>query len=191
MQNLSAPIITMSEANVHGLRKDQIYQLISEGELERVGRGIFMIPGSVDPALIALAAATAARPEATLCLTSALVHHNLIDAIPQGSDIALPRGTRSPAGILHTIWHYCDKKTFTIGRTKLANSSGLQLSIYSPERCVIDMFRLAHLEGQDTAIATVKRWLSKPGNSPGELLEMARAFPKAEPSLRYALEVLL
>ncbi|MDR1183365.1 MAG: type IV toxin-antitoxin system AbiEi family antitoxin domain-containing protein [Coriobacteriales bacterium] len=185
------PLFTLADAQSQGMRKDQVYRLLEEGKLERVGRGVFMKPDSIDPSLIALAAATAIRPEATLCLTSALVYHDLVDTIPHGSDIALPRGTRAPAGISHAIWHSFDTRTFSIGRVELQNDAGLHLYVYLPERCIVDVFRLMHLEGQNTAITALKRWLARPGSSAGSLLEMARSFPKAEASLRQTLEVLL
>jgi len=181
----------MADAKTHGVRKDQVYKLLKEGSLERVGRGVFIKPSAIDLRFIPLAAATAVRPKATLCLTSALVYHDLSDIIPYGSDIALPRGTRYPTGIAHAIWHSFDTDTFEIGRTELPNNAGLDWYVYSPIRCIIDMFRLKHLEGEEAAIKTLKLWLAKPGNSAGTLFEMARHFPKAQTSLRRALEVLL
>ena len=67
---------------------------------------------------------------------------------------------------------------------------GLTLGIYSPERCLIDAFRLAHLEGKDAAVAALKQWLRRAGR-PAELLVMANRFPTAAPAIREALEVLL
>jgi predicted transcriptional regulator of viral defense system len=185
------PIFTLADAQSQGMRKDQVYRLLEEGKIERVGRGVFMKPDSLDPSHIALAAAATMHPEATLCLTSALVYHGLVDTIPRGSDIALPRGTRPPAGISHAIWHSFDKSTFGIGRAELQNDAGLHLYVYLPERCIVDVFRLMHLEGPDTAMMALKRWLTRPGSSASLLLKMARSFPKAEPSLRQTLEVLL
>ena len=181
----------MADAQKNGLRKDQVYQLLSEGSIERAARGIFIRPEEIDPTLIPLAAATASKPDATLCLTSALVFYDLADTIPRGCDIALPRGTRFIKGIKHAIWHSFDKTTFAIGKEEHPNDSGLKLSIYSPERCIIDTFRLAYQEGRDTAVLALKRWLAKRGNSPSTLLNMAKDFPRAEPSLRQALEILL
>jgi len=186
-----APAFTIADAEKRGVSKDQLYRLLSEGVIERSARGIYIRPETIDPTLAPLAAATAGRLSSTLCLTSALTFHGLMDAIPFGCDIALPRGTRTIAGIEHAIWHTFDVATFTIGREPLPNDSGLDLYTYSPERCIIDTFRLAHQEGQDTATLTLKRWLEKKGNSPSTLLDMAKSFPKAEPSLRKTLEILL
>lgn len=65
----------------------------------QLGPEVFVRSVSVEPSLDALAAVSAVRRDATLCLTSALVHHGLRDVAPVDTDIALPRGTRRPAGI--------------------------------------------------------------------------------------------
>jgi hypothetical protein len=182
------PAFTLADARRAGWRKDEIYKGVENGDFERIGRGAFTRTGSLDPSLASLAAATAIHASATTCLTSALVRHGLSDAIPAETDIALPRGTRHPAGFDHIAWHSFDTTTFQIGREPLDGGDGL--FCYSPERSIIDAFRLAHREGGDTAITALKRWLRERGNYPAELLDLAKAFPKAYPSIRSALEIL-
>ena len=75
--------------------------MVTVGDLHRVGRGVYVRPDMVDPTLESLTAATVTQSAATMCLTSALVHHGLSDAITFGTDIALPRGVRHPAGLEH------------------------------------------------------------------------------------------
>lgn len=179
---------TLADARASGLRKHQVYEGVDSGAFERIGRGVFVMSGSFDPTLESLAAATAVQPSATMCLTSALVNHGLSDQIPLGTDIALPRGVRHPAGFDHVTWHSFDPSTFQIGRESLDDSSGL--FAYSAERTIIDIFRLAHQEGSDTAVTALKRWLRKPGHHPSTLLSLAKSFPKAYPSIRATLEVL-
>ena len=65
------------------------------------------------------------------------------------------------------------------------------IGLYDQERCIIDAFRLRHLEGTETAVEALRRWLRRPRTQPTRLLAMARAFPKAEPALRSTLEILL
>lgn len=186
-----APAFTLDDARAAGLRKDQVYELLERGEIERVGRGAFVRPIAVDPAFATVAAATAVHAAATLCLTSALVYHELSDAIPFATDIALPRGTRHPAGFAHASWHSFDAATFDIGRERIDAGEGIRVAIYSAERTIIDAFRLMHQEGSDVAYEALRRWLRRRGSSPAALLMMARSFPKPLPRLRLALEVLL
>jgi predicted transcriptional regulator of viral defense system len=185
-----ASAFTLDDARAAGLRKDQVYELLERGEIERVGRGAFVRPAVVAPAFATIAAATAVHDAATLCLTSALVHHELSDAIPFSTDIALPRGTRHPAGFEHASWHSFDATTFDVGREQINAGEGIRVPIYSAQRTIIDAFRLMHQEGSDVAYEALRRWLRRRGNSPAALLEMARSFPKALPRLRLALEVL-
>jgi predicted transcriptional regulator of viral defense system len=174
-----------------GLSKDRVYRMVEAGELERVGHGVYVRPDMIDPTLAPLAAATAVQPAATMCLSSALVHHDLSDVIPFDIDIALPRGTRHPAGFTHVSWHSFDPATFDVGRAAMDAGSGVKLFAYSAERTIVDCFRLMHHEGSEVAYTALRRWVARRGNSPSSLLHVAEAFPKAQPRLRQALEALL
>ena len=185
------PTFTLEDARAAGLSKDQVYSMLARDEIERVGRGVFARVGAVDPSFVALAAATATKEEATLCLTSALVHHDLSDAIPFDSDIALPRGMHRPSGIANVRWHSFDPATFQIGREAAGDEGGTSVAIYSAERSIVDSFRLMHQEGSDIAYEALRRCLRRKGSTPASLLKVAGSFPKALPRLRHALEVLL
>lgn len=186
-----APAFTLADARAAGLPKEQIYQLLDRGEVERIGRGVYLRPYTIDPAYETLAAATAVQPDATLCLTSALAHHDLTDTIPFTTDVALPRGTRHPAGFQYATWHSFDRATFELGREPVELDGGHEVFVYSAQRTIIDCFRLMHHEGSDVAHSALRRWLQVRGNSPAELIRTASAFPKALPRLRLAMEVLL
>lgn len=86
------PVFTLEQARAAGLRKDEIYDLLAAEEIERVGRGVYLCPGMLDERFVSLASATAVRSEATMCLTSALAHH---DRTPTPSPALHPRD--SPA----------------------------------------------------------------------------------------------
>lgn len=143
------PVLTLETARAAGLRTDEVYRMARNGELERIGRGVYVRPGELDPVVESLAGVTAVKPAATTCLTSALVLHGLSDEIPLATDIALPRGTRFPAGFEHVAWHAFDVATFEVGRVSMAEHPDLW--VYSTERTIVDAFRLAHLEGIDQA----------------------------------------
>ena len=186
-----AHAFTLDDARAAGTRKDQVYEMLRRGEIERVGRGAFVRPDLIDPLHATLAAATAVQPAATLCLTSALVHHEFSDAIAFATDVALPRGTRHPAGFAQAVLHSFDSATFEIGREFIDAGGGAQVAIYSAERTIVDAFRLMHREGSDVAYEALRRWRRRRGSSPSRLLKLADSFPRAVPRLRHALEVLL
>lgn len=127
---------------------------------------------------------------ATICLTSALVRHDLSDENPAAIDIAVPRQSWTPLTRAPVVWHQFDRATFHIGRTALEITPGLSIGLYTPERSIIDAYRLAYREGPDMAHQALRRWLRR-GGQPATLLQVAEAFPRALQALRRALEVLL
>ncbi len=185
------PTFSYTEARAAGLSDRRLYELRDAGVIVQLGRGLFRQSDSAseaDPDLLEIAHRA---PQATLCLTTALARHDLSDAIPARIEVALPRGQRHPRTQAPVTWHSFAVATFDLGRDELNLREETTIGIYSPERCIIDAFRLRHLEGPETAIEALRRWLRRRGSQPATLLEMARAFPKAEPALRAALEILL
>lgn len=185
------PAFTLRGALATGLRKDQVYDMLAAGTIERIGHGVYIRPKAIDPAFASLAAAAIAQPTATMCLTSALAYHDLTDAIPFGTDIALPRGTRFPAGFDHVTWHSFDPATFAVGRDIVEVDRGIAVAIYSAPRTIVDCFRLMYQEGSDVAYEALRRWIRHRGNSPASLMRVASSFPRVRSRLYQALEVLL
>lgn len=185
-------LLRYQDLATHALTRHGMAKLLDDGDYERIGPGVFLRAGSIDDTSAAWMAIAAKRPKATLCLLSALSIHDLTDEIPRRSDVAIPRGTQSLTIPTAPIsWHHFDAATFEIGRIERPLPAGLTIGLYSAERTLIDLFRLRHTWGSDLAVGALKRWLRGRGHSPAALLTMARDFPKAQPALRNALEILL
>lgn len=175
-----------------GLTRRQFDRLIAAEEYERIAPGQFLRTGATDDTTAAWMAIAAKRPQATLCLQTALSIYDLTDEIPTRSNVAIPRGAKPLAIWTAPItWHHFDTATFDIGRTEHALADGRTIGLNSAERTIIDLFRLRHDWGSDLAIDALKRWLRVRGSSPSRLLGMAENFPKAKPALQNALEILL
>lgn len=183
-------LFSYTDARRHGLSDRQLRNLNAQGTIERIGRGLFSATTlDADPDLIEVAFRS---DQATMCLTSALARHDLTDEIPATIDLALPRGTRTPATSAPITWHKFDPKTFDLGREDLDVGAGYRIGLYSAERSICDAFRIRHLEGTDQAVEALKRWLRRPGSQPSQLLELASAIgPKAAQPIRAALQILL
>jgi predicted transcriptional regulator of viral defense system len=185
------PTFTYQQARAAGLAKRRLYELRDKGALEQVSRGMFhqtSLPWNADIDLIEIALRV---PDGTICLASALARPGLTDLIPATIDIAIPRNRWRPTVTAPVTWHAFQEDTFTLGRDTLTLEPGTTIGIYSPQRCIIDAFRLRHREGTDLATGALRRWLRGPGNHPSALLDLAANFPKSQPALRAALEVLL
>lgn len=178
-----------SLAQERGLSDRRLRGLLADGALERLAHGLYRKadapPADLDRIEIALRAS-----DATLCLTTALSHHDLTDVIPSEIDVALPRSRRPPRVRAPVRWHRFREDTFDVGRETIEVDEGLSIGIYSAERSLIDAFRLRHQEGDEMAVEALRRWLKRPGATPANLLAMAKHFPKAEPSLLQTLRIL-
>ena len=181
---------TTAEARSRDLSDRDLRALVADGTLVHLSRGVYRRAdaprGDEDLVEIALRA-----PEATLCLVTALARHELTDQIADRIDVALPRSQRPPRVSAPARWHRFDEATFASGRGRVELDPGVRIGLYTAERCIIDAFRLRHLEGEELAIEALRRWLRRPGSVPSALLNLACAFPKAEPALLAALRILL
>ena len=163
--------------------------LLAQRLIVRVNRGLYRkADAGGDEDLIEIAAQ---RRRATLCLRTALARHDLIDHIPSELDIALPRGSRAADTRAPVAWHQFDPETFDVGRDTIDLDDATAIGIYSPERSIIDAFRLREDEGPELGIEALRRWLLRTGGQPSTLIRMAGQFRKGTPALRHALEVLL
>ena len=182
-------VFTHADARTRGISDRQLYEWRDEARIEPLGRGVFVRPGlDVDRDLLEI---SVRAPDATLCLTSALTRHELIDDIPSLIDIALPREQRQPQSAAPVRWHRFDTATFTIDRSDLDVGAGRTIGLYGPQRCIIDAFRLRHLYGTEQAVGALRRWLARHGSQPADLLRIATSFPATERSIRETLEMLL
>lgn len=180
---------SQSTAARAGISSTALHRHIQAGRLERLSRGLYQKPSAepFDPDLLTIARRSR---HATICLTSALAHHELIDAIPAAWDIAIPRGT-SARPDPNVRWHTFDRASFDVGRGTLAiPGTTAEIGLYSAERSIVDALRLRGYEGYETGIEALRAWLRRKGSQPSALITIARQLPRAEGPLREALTYL-
>ncbi|WP_059388304.1 type IV toxin-antitoxin system AbiEi family antitoxin domain-containing protein [Arthrobacter sp. Hiyo1] len=192
LDRLPRGLFSIADATEHGVSHSSLYRMRNAGLVERIGSGLY-IAGTGIEAEIDLLEASRKAPLATICLTSALARHGLIDEIPSSIDLALPRGKTPPQLSAPVTWHIFDKATFDVGRSSMAveGENEARIGIYSPERSIVDAFRLRASAGYETGIEALRNWLKRPGSQPARLMEIASSVPRAKGPLRQAMEVLL
>lgn len=170
-----------------GLSRSAFYRAASEGRYDRIGRGIYFPADAVASDWDWIEAASR-RPESTICLVSALAHHDLTDVIPTALDVAIPRGSRLPATAAAITWHSFDRSTFELGRDHVPiPGTDLTIGLYSAERSIADAFRLRGDLGYELARDALKEWLRR-GGRPADLVEMATRLPRAKRPIMQALD---
>lgn len=187
-QRLPSRPFTVDEALSFGISRRTLYRLVDRGVLDQLGPGVFQ-RGDVDHDDANLIDAVTRAPQATICLASALVHHDLVDLIPAKIDLAVPRGHHLPHGTPLISWHRFDAATFTLGRTTIeVKGARHPVGLYEPARAICDVFRLRGLEGYETGIEALRTWLGRRGSNPAELMSIAAQLPRAAGPVRTALE---
>lgn len=172
-----------------GMPKSSFYRAADAGRYDRIARGLYL-PADAPAADWDWLEAAARHSRATICLTSALAHYDLTDEVPRALHVAIPRGSRRPASTAAIAWHLFDADTFDLGRGEIEiPGATLSIGLYSPQRCIVDAFRLRGDLGYELGRDALREWLRR-GGKPSELLELADQLPRAMTPLRQTLEAI-
>jgi predicted transcriptional regulator of viral defense system len=165
----------VDEAGRAGIPRYELYRLRDRGELVSAGRGVFRRAGGAISSSTDLATICARLPQGIICSNSVLAYWDLSDELPAVVHIAVARGAHRPhIEVPATEVHVFAAATFGLERREERTETGERLSIYSPERAVVDAMRLAHLLGRDTALHALNRYMRRADAQPRRLLAIAR-----------------
>jgi predicted transcriptional regulator of viral defense system len=181
----------VADAERAGVPRYELYRLSARGELLRAGRGVFRRAGGAISSSSELATVCARVPGGIICSNSALAYWDLTDELPAVVHVAVARGAHRPCvDFPATEVHVFAAATFDVERREETTETGERLSIYSPERAVVDAMRLAHHVGRDTALHALNRYLRRLDAQPRRLVAIARELG-GERRLTDALEAVM
>lgn len=181
----------VADAERAGVPRYELYRLRARGELLRAGRGVFRLAGGAISSSTDLATVCARIPGGIICSNSALAYWDLTDELPAVIHVAVARGAHRPRiDFPATEVHVFAAATFDLERREETTETGERLSIYSPERAVVDAMRLAHHVGRDTALHALNRYLRRSDAQPRRLAAIARELG-GERRLTDALEAVM
>lgn len=176
-----------TKADVH---PRDLYALRDEGFVVELSRGVFRLANAEMSPYLDLVAVSRRSPRGTICLNSALSFWDLTDEVPGEVHLAVPRGSHRPSiDYPPTRVHVFAAATFQLGREKVQLKSDEEITIYSPERSVVDAMRLRNQVGTDVAYEALRRYMRRPGVSQDNLLRLARRLRAGGP-VQDALQVL-
>jgi predicted transcriptional regulator of viral defense system len=181
---------TRRAALAAGLTRSDLDRLSTAGVLDRIEPGCY-VKTSAGPLDLDLVEAALRAPLATLCLASALAHHDLTDDIPPAVHLALPRLTHRPVRPVTAVWHWFEPSTFDLGREELAIAPGVAIGVYDDRRTIVDAFNPRLGMPAEQAISALRVWLRRQGAQPSALLALAEHWPHARAGLLRTLQVLL
>lgn len=139
-----------------GAARVTLTRLTASGQLEKVGRGLYRLPGAHASEHETLTTVAAKAPQAVFCLLTALQFHGLTTQLPRQIWIAMPRGSHAPR------IDYPPVKMIQF--TGEAYSEGIQvferdqvaLRIYGVAKTVADCFKHRNKIGLDVALEALR-----------------------------------
>ena len=151
-----ATFFRQRDAAALGLSPRTLRQLVDEGTLQRLTRGLYRRADAEITAHTTEAAVCARTPGAILCLLTALGVHDLGTQLPREIWIAIPHRARAPrvAPVPIKVVRFSGASL----RYGVRNITleGVPVRITTPARTVVDCFRFRRLVGHDVAIEALR-----------------------------------
>lgn len=157
-----------------GAARVVLTRLTASGQLEKVGRGLYRLPGANASEHETLTTIAAKVPQAVFCLLTALQFHGLTTQLPRQVWIAMPRGSHVPK------MDYPPVKMVQF--TGEAYSEGIEvferdqvpLRVYGIAKTVADCFKHRNKIGLDVALEALRDARSQKKASADELWRFAK-----------------
>jgi predicted transcriptional regulator of viral defense system len=150
------PFLTSADAGRAGVHSQELTRLVRSGELERVSRGRYRLPGREITEHHALAIVAAASPGSVICLLSALAFHGIGTQVPFEIWVAVERGTRAPtvnSQRLRVVRFSGDafRKGIDVHRIE-----GERVRVYNVGKTIADLFKYRNKIGIDVALEALR-----------------------------------
>ena len=167
-------LIRPRDVEAVGIHREYLLRLYRNGDLVRVGRGLYALPGAQTSEHLSLAEVAKRVPNAVICLVSALEFHHLTTQIAHSVWIAIKNKKWEPK--------------FEYPSLEIVRFSGLAFSfgveehevdritvkIYSPAKTVADSFKFRNKVGLDVSLEALQEtWRSRKATM-DELWEAAK-----------------
>lgn len=149
-------------------------RLTASGQLERVGRGLYRLPGSTVSEHEGLTTVAIKVPQAVFCLLTALQFHELTTQLPRQVWIAMPRGSHVPK------IDYPPLKMVQMAGDTYAEGieeherDGIKLRVYGVAKTVADCFKHRNKIGLDVALEALKEVRTRRKASADDLWRYAK-----------------
>jgi predicted transcriptional regulator of viral defense system len=157
-----------------GVSRKQLQRLYERGEIERIGRGLYALPGTVLTEKHSLAEACRRVPNGVVCLLSALRFHELTTQNPFEVWMAIdqkawrPRNTNPRLRLVHL-----SGRAFHEGVEK-HDVGGVPVRVFSAAKTVADCFKFRNKIGIDVAVEALRDFTRRYRGGANDLARFAR-----------------
>lgn len=139
-----------------GLSRMYIWRLVQEGQLERVGRGLYALAGADYGENQSILEVAAKVPNGILCLISALRFHELTTQNPFEVWIAIERGSWIPTMDTVRLRVFSFSPNVYEAGIETHTIDGVEVKVYSPAKTIADCFYYQKAVGLDVCIEALR-----------------------------------
>ena len=153
-----AGIVRSRDLERAGVSRSQIRRLREAGHIDRVGRGLYTLPGAVLGERHSLAEVGRRVPRGVVCLLSALRFHGLTTQNPFEVWMAIelkvwrPKSGSPPLRLVHM-----SEASFRSG-VEEHEVGGVPVHVYSAAKTVADCFKFRNKTGLDVAVEALREY---------------------------------
>lgn len=157
-----------------GANRALLGRMVSRGEIEKVGTGVYALPGREISEHENLIEVAVRAPKSVFCLLTALSIHEVTTQMPREIWVALEEGDRIPKFTYPpTKKLKFSSSSFQYG-IETKSFEGREVRVYSVSKTVADCFKFRNRIGVDVAIEAMKDSLRKRLVTFSSLLEASR-----------------
>lgn len=157
-----------------GVARMVLTRLTASGQLEKVGRGLYRLPGASTSEHETLLGVAARVPQAVFCLLTALQFHGLTTQLPRQVWIAMPRGSHTPRIDYPPVkMVQFSGEAYSEGIEVLERDQ-VSVRVYGVAKTVADCFKHRNKIGLDVALEALKEARSQKRASADELWRFAK-----------------
>jgi len=141
--------------------RSTLRRMVAQGEIARVGRGLYALPDAEVNKYHSLAEATKRYPGGVICLTSALFFHGIGTQMPYETWMMRLDRKMTPNQNFPIRFVYCTGAAFSHGMES-HRIEGTEVSIYALAKTVADCFKYRNKIGLDVATEALQEgWREK------------------------------
>ena len=173
----SADLFTATEK---GADPDAMGRLEREGVLYRVIPGVYLGAQHSRHPLIEAAAWVLRHPHAVVCLLTAAVYHDLVDAFARGTWLFVPLGCSVPRSrvvqvhVVQTAPKFVDPALDEENGISMIHVHGIGVRITDPDRTTLDLWRYPRRVSSEHAIEALRRRVRAEGFEMPRFARLAR-----------------
>jgi predicted transcriptional regulator of viral defense system len=149
-------IFRLTEARALGLHPEQVRRLTRQGELTRLGRGLYASASAAPTEHHTLAEVAKRVPRGVVCLLTALRFHALGTQHPREVWLAVDRRAGTPRLDVAPVRIVRLSGAALTGGIDEHEIEGVTVRVTSPARTVVDCFRFRNKIGVDVAVEALR-----------------------------------